>query len=111
MCVAENDTPSAIDMASSDDEVGDDTTGGLSKVESFSDDPTVEIMRLKALLSQREDELEREDDPARATGGPAASVQRCVAQTSFMPVSVVQTSLNVPGMEWLAPMDLCAQRS
>ena len=55
----ENETPSAIayDPASSDDGLGDDTTGGLSKVGSFSDDPAVEIMRLKALLSQREDEL------------------------------------------------------
>jgi hypothetical protein len=36
--------------------MGDDT-GGLSKVGSFSDDPSVENMRLKALLRQREDEL------------------------------------------------------
>lgn len=59
MVAAENEAPSAIayTAASSDSELGDDTTGGLSKVESFSDDPTVEIMRLKALLSKREDEL------------------------------------------------------
>jgi hypothetical protein len=55
---AETQTPSAIayNPASSDDELGDDT-GGLSKVSSFADDPSVEIMRLKAMLSQREDEL------------------------------------------------------
>ena len=56
---AENETPSAIAYSpgSSDDELGDDTTGGLSKVESFTDDPGAEIMRLKALLHKREDEL------------------------------------------------------
>lgn len=52
-------TPSTIayDVASSDDGMMGDDTGGLSKVGSFADDPSVEIVRLKALLRQREDEL------------------------------------------------------
>eukprot|EP01043_Picozoa_sp_COSAG02_P021406 COSAG02_NODE_1087_length_14672_cov_189.858437_8_plen_98_part_00 len=97
MCVAENDTPSAIDMASSDDELGDNTTGGLSKVESFSDDPTVEIMRLKALLSQREDEL-AEKTTLLAQREGLLRQSKGARPDAVSPASVVRTPLYVPAV-------------
>jgi len=50
-------TPSTIANVDVSSDDGSETLGGLSKVESFGDDPSVEIMRLKALLRQREEEL------------------------------------------------------
>lgn len=107
VCAAENDTPSAIDMASSDDELGDDTTGGLSKVESFSNDPTIEIMRLKALLSQRDDELDQKTTLL-------AQRESLLRQSKGARTHVFCTRLCcVGGHERNVPpsMDMCAQRS
>ena len=53
--------PSTLLNISSDTDNGQDA-GGLSGVDSFHDDPQAEILRLRALLRQRDDTIRQRDE-------------------------------------------------